>query len=413
MNTDHDAPAMHGEFMGFAGDDESLDILRNWALKQGYPLATVQHGGADMFAQMLETSAPPKLVIIDCDGQADPVATTQRLVSLCGADCKIIIMGSANDVSLYRRVLAAGAIDYLVKPLTAELLTQAMTAALKKTGNDGKPVAREAKIVVVVGVRGGVGASTIATNVGWVMAHQLNRHVALLDLDMQFGTSALALDLEPGRGLRDIVSSPHRVDALMIASSMATESEHFSVLAAEEAVDEYVTMDNAAIAALLKEMKDNFDILLVDLPRHLFATQKRLLAAAHEIVLVSELSLVGIRDTLRFKKAIKNLECSATVSIVASRIGVNGAGQVDTAAFEKGTQAKIDVQIPEDKKTVTEAANSGKPVALINKQTAIAKALHTLAIKLSGSSNSQDSQTGLLGRLLGAVKTPLKKGVKK
>lgn len=404
---------MHGEFMGFAGDDESLDILRNWALKQGFPIATVQHGGSDMFAQMLESSAPPKMVVIDIDGQADPVATTARLVSLCGADCRIIMLGSANDVGLYRRILAAGAIEYLVKPLTSELLNQAMTSALKKTGADGKPIEREAKIVIVVGMRGGVGASTIALNTAWLMSHELNRHVALLDLDLQFGTSSLSLDLEPGRGLRDILSSPHRVDSLMIASSMATESEHFSVLGAEEAVDEYVVMDNAAIAALLKEMKPNFDVIVVDLPRHLFASQKRLLSSAHDIVLVTELSLAGIRDTLRFKNAVKNLECGANVTVVGARTGNGRAGQVDASAFEKGAQVKIDLFVPEDAKTVMEAANSGKAVGAIAKQAPVTKALLALAVKLAGRDANGEKQSGLVGRLMEAVKNKKQPPAKK
>src|SRR5262249_19732140 len=157
-------------------------------------------------------------------------------------------------------------------------------------GGPGKTEAKEAKIVVMIGVRGGVGASTIAVNTGWTLAHDLRLNCALLDLDLQFGTSSLALDLEPGRGLRDIISSPHRVDGLMIASSMVSESESFSVLGAEEAVDEAVPMDGGAVTALLKEMKGNFDFLIVDLPRHLLAAQKRLLTAAHEIVLITELS---------------------------------------------------------------------------------------------------------------------------
>jgi pilus assembly protein CpaE len=404
MSSDRDAPAMHGEFMGFAGDEESVAILRGWALRQGFPDATVQQGGPDMFAQMLESSAPPKMVALDIDGQADAVATVQRLLSLCGTDCKIIALGSANDVSLYRRILGAGALDYLVKPLTADLLSQAMTAALKKNAGDIRPVIREAKIVVILGARGGVGASTIALNTAWIMAHELDRHVALLDLDMQFGISALALDLEPGRGLRDILSSPHRVDALMIASSMATESEHFSVLGAEEAVDEYVMIDNAAIAALLKDMKDNFDVIIVDLPRHLFATQKRLLASAHEIVLVTELTLAGIRDTLRFRNAVKSLECGGTITIVGSRTGAARAGQVDAAAFEKGAQIKIDVFVPEDAKSVMLAANGGKTIAALAKQAPMTKAMQSLAVKLSGADPKAKKEPGLFGLFQGVAK---------
>lgn len=405
-----DAPAMHGEFMGFATDDESLEVLRAWALRQGYTIATVQQGGPDLFAQMLETAAPPKLVVIDADGQSDAVATAQRLVSLCGNDCKIVLLGSANDVSLYRRIVAAGVVDYLVKPLTPELLGQAMTAALRRTGADGKPLPRQAKIIVTIGVRGGVGASTVALNTAWLMAHELKHHVALLDLDLQFGTGALALDLEPGRGLRDIVGSPHRVDSLMIASSMATESEHFSVLAAEEAIDDFVVMDNAAIAALLKEIRGSFDVFVIDLPRHLFAAQKRLLASASDIVLVTDMTLTGIRDTLRFRNSIKTLECDARVTIVASRTSAAKAGQVDQAAFEKGAQAKIDFFISEDTKNVTLAANAGKAIAALAKTSPAVKALHALAVHLAGENKDKPENKSLAARLFGSRKQKPAKG---
>ena len=110
-------------------------------------------------------------------------------------------------------------------------------------------------------------------------------------------------------------------------------------------------IDGGAIAALLKDMRGNFDIIVVDLPRHMLAAQKRLLAAAQEIVLVTELSLAGIRDTLRIKSALKGFDCGADITLVASRTSALRAGHVDRAAFEKGAQSKIDFTIPEDHKT--------------------------------------------------------------
>src|SRR5580692_10813199 len=92
---------MHGEFMAFVVDEDSLNVLRDWAVRQGFPTATVQQGGPDLFAQMLETSAPPKMTIIDIDGQSDPVGAATRLVGLIGPDNKLIAIGSANDVGLY------------------------------------------------------------------------------------------------------------------------------------------------------------------------------------------------------------------------------------------------------------------------------------------------------------------------
>lgn len=412
--TAEDAGAvMHGEFMAFVTDDESLQITREWAIRQGFPAATVQHGGPDMFAQMLEASAPPKMAMVDIDGQGDPVGIAARLVSLCGADCKLIIIGSANDVSLYRRMLAAGVIDYIVKPLSADPLNQALASALRGRTKSNDESSKDARLIVIIGSRGGVGASTIAVNTGWLLAHDLKFNCALLDLDLQFGTTSLALDLEPGRGLRDIVNSPQRVDGLMIASSIVSESDQFSVLGAEEAVDEYVQMDGGAITALLKEMTGNFDYIVVDLPRHLLAAQKRLLSAAHEIVLVTELSLAGIRDSLRIKTALNTLGCSATLTVVASRAGPTRAGQVDPAAFEKGAQIKIDLTIPEDHKSVTIAANSGKALGAVARNTAVTKALLALAQKLTGRTglNAKNEESHFFKKLMGSgKKKPAPKG---
>lgn len=402
---------MHAEFMAFVVDDDSHRVMRGWAERQGFPAATVQLGGPDMFAQMLETSAPPKMAMVDIDDQSDPVNIAARLISLCGADCKIIVLGSANDVSLYRQMLNAGVVDYLVKPLSPEVLNQAMASALR--GHvPGKTENKEARIVLVIGARGGVGASTIAVNTGWLLAHTLKFNCALLDLDLQFGTTSLSLDLEPGRGLRDIVNSPHRVDGLMIASSIVPESEQFSVLGAEEAVDEFVQMDSGAITALLKEMVTNFDYVVVDLPRHLLAAQKRLLTSAQEIILVTELSLAGIRDTLRIKTALANLSCTANITFVASRAGPTRAGQVEPSAFEKGAQIKIDLTIPEDHKSVTLAANGGKALGSIAPAAPVTKAMLALAQKLSGTNKPAATKisAGFLNKLLGE---PKKKAPKK
>ena len=409
-----DDAVMHGEFMGFALDDDSLLTLRSWAERQGYPAATVQQGGPDMFAQMLESSSPPKMAIVDMDGQPDAAAATARLVSLCGGDCRLIIVGSANDVTLYHHVTHAGAIDYLVKPLSPELLNQALATALRGPVAGGKPAQKEARLILFMGARGGVGASTIALNSGWLMAHDYDRNVVLLDLDMQFGTSSLALDLQPGRGLRDIVSSPNRVDGLMIASSLVSESDNFVILGAEEAVDEVVPIDGGAITALLSEMKRNFDAILIDLPRSMLASQKRLAVAAQEIVLISDLTLAGIRDTLRIKSALTALGCTARLTIVAARVNASGAGHITRAVFEKGVQSSIDIVVPHDDAVVAEASNSGKALGESAPRAGLTKALRDLALRLVNTDGSVEEKPkhGLLKKLWGEGKKKSARGKK-
>ncbi len=168
---------MHTEFMAFVTDDTSTATLKEWAERQGFPASTIQHGGADLFTTMLESDAPPRLAFVDIDGQEQPVQIAARLVSLCGPASRLIAVGTANDVGLYRNILAAGMADYLVKPLTPDMLTQAVTQASHHGKTDASG-AKETKTIVVLGARGGVGASTIAVNAGWIIAHEMKQKVA-------------------------------------------------------------------------------------------------------------------------------------------------------------------------------------------------------------------------------------------
>jgi len=388
---------MHNEFMAFVSDEASTAALRTWAERQGFPSDAVQNGSADSFIALLESEAPPKIVVVDLDNQEQPLKTASRLTVLCGPATKIIAVGSANDVAIYRNMIAAGMADYLVKPLTPETLTQAMTLVNRGSAT-GPGAAKESKIIVFVGVRGGVGTSTVATNTAWLLAHELKRKSALLDLDLQFGTSALSLDIEPGHGLRDVVSSPQRVDSLMVAGAIVNESDNFSVLSAEEPIDEVIHTDSGAVAALIKELRSTYQTIVVDMPRHLLATQKRLLSLAHEIVLVTDMTLAGIRDTLRIRTALKALSVTARITIVAMRMNAQRQGGVDEAMFAKGAQAKIDFNLPDDPKNVAAASNAGKTLGAIAKGSALTKVLLQLTRYLVTSETANGGKSKVTGK---------------
>ena len=135
-------------------------------------------------------------------------------------------------------------------------------------------------------------------------------------------------------------------------------------------------------------MRPNYNVVIIDLPRHLMATQKRLLAIAHEIVLVTEMTLTGIRDTLRVRTSLKSLGYPARVTLVASKIGAQRPAAVDEATFAKGAQAKIDFIIPDDHKAVTAASNSGKMLGAMVADAAITKNLRALAKHLVGTTTN-------------------------
>ncbi|MDD2324421.1 MAG: AAA family ATPase [Alphaproteobacteria bacterium] len=379
---------MHNDFMAFVNDDDTARIIRVWADRQSFPAEAVQSGGPELFTSMLDFDAPPKFALVDFDKQEQPVQLAARLVSLCGPSCRLVAMGSANDVTLFRGMLGAGMADYLVKPITPEALTQTLLAATRGTSTTGGEI-KDSKNIIFIGVRGGVGASALATNLAWTLSHRSKIKCALLDLDLQYGTSALAMDIEPGHGLRDVLSSPQRVDGLMIAGALVTESDTLGILSAEEPLDEIVHIDPTAIMALLKEMRITHQAIIIDMPKYLLPTQKRLLATAQEIVLVTEMSLVGIRDTLRIRSTLKNLGITARVTQVATKIGPTRPAAVDEQTFTKGTQASLDFIVPDDHKAMVASSNSGKMLDAIAPSSPVTLAIHKLAEHLMGSNGDE------------------------
>lgn len=363
-------------FLAYLSDDASHQVARAVAGEMGWPVGVAQRGGAGDALDLFASTIPmPGLLLVDLDGTANPVAAMARLSSMAGADNRVVGLGTPNDIDLYRDLLAAGAADYLVKPLTPEALHQVVRAAKQAPKRAKGQEVTPARLVVVAGVRGGVGASTVAVNTAWIAAHELKLKTALLDLDLHFGTDTLALDLEPGRGLREALETPNRLDSLLVKSSLVNESDWLSVLGAEEPVEDSVSFSPTAVGALLQELRGGFQLVVVDLPRHLLPIHRPVLGMADQVILVSDFSLAGIRDTVRLMASIKVLGGPAC-HVVA---GGPRKAQVDRATFERGIQGTIAQIVPTDDKAVAAAANQGKALAALSPQAASVKALRPLA----------------------------------
>jgi pilus assembly protein CpaE len=126
----------------------------------------------------------------------------------------------------------------------------------------------------VIGTRGGVGASTLATSLAWIFATDHKHPTALLDLDIHFGTGALALDLEPGRGLTDAIENPSRIDGLFIERAMIRANDHLAILSAEAPINVPLMTDGSAFMHLEQEFRGAFEMTVTDLPRNMLSISR-------------------------------------------------------------------------------------------------------------------------------------------
>ena len=263
------ATSSRDPFVAYLCDDTTVELVRPIATELGWSPDKVNKGGLRNAVQSLSVSASPQILFVDLSESGDPLNDINGLAEVCEPGTVVIAVGQVNDVRLYRDLVASGIQDYLLKPLHPDLLRDAFVHAQGML-NAPKQVETSADrphcSAAVIGTRGGVGASTIATSLAWLFSTKESRSTALLDLDVHFGTGALALDLEPGRGLTDAIENPSRIDGLFIERAMVKASDKLAVLSAEAPINSPVVTDGAAFYQLQEEMRAAFETTVVDLP---------------------------------------------------------------------------------------------------------------------------------------------------
>ena len=395
-------------FAAYICDENALDVLRPVVIELGWAPEKCNKGGLRNAIQSLSVSASPNILLVDLSESGDPLNDINSLAEVCEPGTVVIAIGQVNDVRLYRDLLASGIHDYLLKPLSAtalrDSLNQAQTVFSAPRTGEAEAVKSHVS-TAIVGTRGGVGASTLATSLSWYFAANKHLSTALLDLDIHFGTGALALDLEPGRGLTDAIDNPSRIDGLFIERAMIRAHDNLAILSAEAPINSPLMTDGAAFLQLEEEFRQAFEMTVVDLPRNMLINFPHLLNEVNAIVLAAEMSLASARDTIRILSWLKTNAPHSQVIVVANKVQP-GMAEISKTDFEASIERKIDISIPFDQKAATNAAKLGKTFVDANGGSKASAAINQLASLVIGAAEGDLDESdggGAKKSLLGAL----------
>ncbi len=389
-------------FAAFLSDDETLAAARAMAARRGWSKGEVQGGGLAAALRQLGIVSSPELLLVDLSEASDIDDALTGLAELASGG-RVVALGLRNDVEMFRKALDAGAVDYLVKPVDPDVLERAIERA-EQGGRTGSGVAarRQGRCIAFVGARGGVGASSLAANTAWLIAEERKRRVALIDLDLHFGTLALTLDLEAGSGLREALEDPERVDEIFLDRAAVPMGERLVLLAAEEPIDDALQLSGTALGQVIGELRERHDLLVLDLPRAVLGQSPGMLAELTDIVVVTDLTLAGLRDSNRLMRFLKAQECKARKRVVAGRVTKGDKGQLSVGEFARELDGTLDLKLAEDPSAMAKAALAGKPLAEVAANSRLLKDLRALTSELVGEPKKKRS---LFEGIFGKAKT--------
>jgi len=308
------------------------------------------------------------------------LASTSELAGVCDPGTSVVIIGSENDITLYRTLISQGVTDYLVAPITDSQISDVVYRII------ADPDAREpARIISFYGVRGGVGSSTLAQNTAWEISDAFDEEVMLIDLDLQFGTVGLDFNIEHKQTIKDAISDPGRLDSQLLEKCVSKYNDNLSVLASPATLEMAADIPIPALDKLLEVGGSMASILTLDLPHIWSQGVAHILRQSDEIVLVASLDLACMRNTQNVIRLLnKGQVKTAPVHIVVNKAGRSQRTELSSKDFENAVGSKIEFIINDDPTTFGAAENAGQPAAEATGKNKVRDIFEGLATELVG-----------------------------
>jgi pilus assembly protein CpaE len=371
-----DSPAL----VAFLGDADSLAVVEALGARAGSSgQRIVQKGDVqDAIRCLARLASPPAVLVVDVSGVELPLSAIDALADACEPSVRVIVVGDREDVGLFRQLMRLGIADYIVKPLNADLLLPHLA------DGSARPAAttggRTGKLVVVTGARGGVGATTVAANLGWFQANERKRRVALLDLDFHSGALGAMLDLAAGELPEVLAGGGRRLDPLIVERTLRRHGPRLVLLSGEPSLDQPPTLEIEGLVDLIELLERQHHYVVVDLPRLPGAAFAHLLKRAAARVLVTNRTLPAARSLARLLDLVEGAPGRSILVLNEDR--PLGAGLVDRKMLEQTLGQGFDVEIPYLKQAPLLADNLGEPLA--RHGNGFAKAIERLAAGIRG-----------------------------
>jgi pilus assembly protein CpaE len=374
----------------FSQNEETSHVLNEALQRLNEVSSKIYPGNIRQAVEYLKSPSRAKVVCVDCPKRDLLITDAEEIMEFCPPDTNIVILGDENDVGIYRDLVKLNIADYLVKPISAEILLRSFETALNTEKKITEPQRkRSGKVILFMGTVGGVGTTTLATNTATILANEMGKKVTLIDGDFQFGNVCTMLNLKPSHVLHDALESPERIDDVFLDQSMGTYGERLRVISADEPLHETIDLSTDHLANLDQLMgiiTAKYHYVVIDLCRHHPTLWRYFNHHAHSIFLVSNLSIPSLRDTMRILAPLTEEKGTKTHAIVINHISAKPT--IHFSRFEENLGRKIDVEIAHNT-LACEAIDNGIP--LVQKSPAFRSDIDRIIEIITGVQNKRSS----------------------
>jgi pilus assembly protein CpaE len=304
-------------------------------------------------------------------------------------DTPVLVYASSADPQLMRQAMRAGARDLLERPIGEAELRDAIHTVLSQEEqrqlarwSDGASAAARGSVFTVAGAKGGIGKTTLATNLAVAIRRLTGQEVVLVDADAQFGDVAVMLDMGVEHSVADLARDVLDIDRHLVKRYLQRHDLGINVLAAGSEPDDWRAVQPEHISSMARALSETHEYVIIDTPGVMSETVAASLNEAAIVFLVTSLDVSSIKDTTTALRILRSWAMPPhRIKLV---INDNSRAPAVTAAdVEHACDMPASLVIPHDS-NVGISVQTGAPIVASQAKSRYARAVMQLAQQVTG-----------------------------
>src|SRR5919198_257277 len=395
--------------------DDIADTRDNLAKLIGFEPDMEVAGTADggQAAVNMAKKERPNVILMDINMPDMDGITATEIISNTVPESPIIMMSVQGEQDYLRRSMLAGAREFLVKPFSADELINSIRhvhelekvrraryapvqqAAPPSAPGVVAPVGRETgRIVTFFSPKGGVGRTTIATNLAVALHQTTEKPVVLVDGSLPFGDIAVILNMSPkAKTVADLIGSFEQADADLIEGILVSHSTGIKVLLAPPTPESAELIKGEDIKKVLELLRERYAYIVVDTWPSYGEQVITMLDSADVILTLMTLEITSLKNVRVFMEIAEKLGYGDDkLQLVANRNDASGG--IKASDVEASLGRKIPHTIVSDGRTLVLAVNRGVPFVISHKDSQVSKDIFALASRLAGEAETAAASSG-------------------
>lgn len=368
--------------------------------------------GYGIEAVTLAKQSEPDVVVIAIEEPTIRALQTVEALADLLPHAALIGYSTLREPGAMRKAMLAGVSDYLVAPVKDEDLINSIYTVLaaeerkraRLTGEAEEPVAA-GSVITVFGAKGGIGKTTIATNLTTALVQKTSQSAVLVDLDTRFGDVGILMDIPVERSIADMAVPEDEITREMVQDCLYQHNSGVYILPAPIRPTDWRNVHAGHIEKIVSILTQSYDYVILDTPGTFNDIVARALELASMVVLVATVDMASLKDTLLAIDMLRSWNFPQDkIKLVIN--STNEASNVQPQEVKRMLGREVFWSVPYDR-NISTATQLGMPVVLAKPQSKASESLVEMAFALSGVRQQKSQKAkepakgGIFSKILG------------